>query len=311
MSLVSSRSIIGGVKEYMYRGFQELPIVLASTSLLYTISTGSIAHVNIALGMGILMPLYTLLMQKVIGSVSPYIYPDSIFWKRAGGDNCRIIPELNDSSRTQKYYVPEDDAKFDGSVPSYWLMSVAYFIGFSISNAIDCLQKPMVPGSNSINFEKRTTHAATVISLTCIFSFMVLITRFYLMRGCDGMVDTNISSRLPVFFGVMLVYTLITATDITMNTDETISRYDNANYESNFLNAGPLVFFVLLTYLLFGAGIFLSILCATGAAFIGFIIYIISKACGARSSDLFGILSQILPSSSTSRMPIVCTTEEE
>jgi hypothetical protein len=311
MSLVSSRSIIGGVKEYMYRGFQELPIVLASTSLLYTISTGSIAHVNIALGMGVLMPLYTILMQTIIGTVSPYAFPDSIFWKRVGGDNCRIIPELNDSSRTQKYYVPDDNNKYDGSVPSYWLMSVAYFIGFSISNAVDCLQKPMTAGSNSINFEKRKTHALTVVILTCIFSFMVLITRFYIMSGCDGMIEGNIGARIPLFIGGVVIYGITTAFDITMNTDETTSRFDNANYESFFLKAAIPVIFILSTYLFFGAGIFLSVVCGTGAALIGFVIYNVSKICGARSSDLFGILSQILPASSTMNSPVVCTRDEE
>jgi len=37
MSLTSASGIITGMKEYIYRGMQQLPIVLASTSLLFTV----------------------------------------------------------------------------------------------------------------------------------------------------------------------------------------------------------------------------------------------------------------------------------
>ena len=44
-----------------------------------------------------------------------------------------------------------------------------------------------------------------------------------------------------------------------------------------------------------------------GAAGIGYGMYNLSRKCGARSSDLFGVLSQILPPSATSPHPVVCT----
>jgi len=53
-------------------------------------------------------------------------------------------------------------------------------------------------------------------------------------------------------------------------------------------------------------GIFDSLLAATGAAAIGYGMYEFSRKCGARSSDLFGVLSQILPVSATSSNPTVC-----
>jgi hypothetical protein len=40
---------------------------------------------------------------------------------------------------------------------------------------------------------------------------------------------------------------------------------------------------------------------------IGVGFYYLSKSCGARSSDLFGVLSQMLPASSMSPTPIACT----
>jgi len=54
-------------------------------------------------------------------------------------------------------------------------------------------------------------------------------------------------------------------------------------------------------------GLLLSLLGATGAAGIGYGMYNLSRKCGARSSDLFGVLSQILPPSATSPHPVVCS----
>jgi hypothetical protein len=50
-------------------------------------------------------------------------------------------------------------------------------------------------------------------------------------------------------------------------------------------------------------GVFFGIL----SAGIGVGFYYLSKVCGARSSDLFGVLSQMLPASAMSPTPIVCT----
>jgi len=55
MSLVSASGFITGVKEYIYRGIQEMPLVLILTSLLFVITTGSIAHLSLLLGHGRLL----------------------------------------------------------------------------------------------------------------------------------------------------------------------------------------------------------------------------------------------------------------
>uniref|UniRef100_A0A6C0DKQ3 Uncharacterized protein n=1 Tax=viral metagenome TaxID=1070528 RepID=A0A6C0DKQ3_9ZZZZ len=231
---------LGGLKEYIYRGLQQLPIVLASTSLVYTVSTGSLAHLNIFLGMAFLVPVVTFLLQQFIGWGIGKIWPNSVFWKRGGGDTCNMLPSLKQESLT--YF--DKNALVGGSVPSYWLMQVSFFIGYCISNALDSLLTPPAQGSSAINHEKRNTHAVLVIITTVIFSLLVLGMRFYFMTACEG--------------------------------------------SSN-------------------AGLIISCIAALGAAGIGYGMYDFSKKCGARSSDLFGVLSQILPPSATSPHPIVCS----
>lgn len=230
---------LGGLKEYVYRGLQQLPIVLASTSLIYTVATGSLAHLNIFLGMSLVIPIATFLLQQLIGWLCNLIVPNSIFWKRGGGDTCNMIPSVKQESLT--YF---DKAVPSGAVPSYWIMQVSFFIGYCISNAVDSLLTPAAEGSSDVNHEKRNTHAIIVIVTTVVFSLLVLGMRFYFMRSCEG-----------IHWG----------------------------------------------------GFVLTFIGAAGAAGIGYGMYELSRKCGARSSDLFGVLSQILPPSASSPHPIVCT----
>lgn len=231
---------LGGMKEYVYRGLQQLPIVLASTSLVYTVATGSLAHLNIFTGMAFIIPIVTFLLQQLIGWGMNVIWPNSIFWKRGGGDTCNMLQSTKQESLS--YF--EKNALTGGSVPSYWLMGVAFYIGYCVSNAVDSLLAPAAQGSSDINHEKRNTHAVVVIVTTSIFAILVLGMRFYFMKSCEG------SST---------------------------------------------------------GGLVISGICAVGAAGIGYGMYDLSKQCGARSSDLFGVLSQILPPSSLTPHPIVCS----
>jgi len=244
MSLLSASGLVGGVKEYLYRGMQQLPLVIGTTSLIFTITTGSIAHANLALGVGILMPIYTFIMQMILGNIFPRIMPLGNFsWTRSTGDTCNLIPSYKPQSIIDSF---KTDSSSKESVPSYWLMSVAFFIGYSITNALDNLMTPAQPSADSAGVEKRSTQSIFVIIAVSVFTFIVLGTRFMLMHGCEG--------------------------------------------------RGTL-------------GIVFSLITAGGAGYIGSQIYALSKKCGARSSDLFGILSQILPASSTTKNPIVCTSD--
>lgn len=241
MSLVSASGIVGGLKEYMYRGMQQLPLVLGTTSTMLSVTTGSVAHANIVLGLLIIMPFFTFVSQGVIA----YFFSKSISVYRSTGDACNIIPESYSSSKAP----PLLDSFIKGPknekvVPSYWITSLGFFIGYIISNAVDNLMTPAQPSADSAGIEKRTTQSIIVLATSCIFAVAILIARFTMMRGCEGRGMT---------------------------------------------------------------GYIISIVFATVSALIGYGVYDLSRKCGARSSDLFGILSQMLPTSSTTKNPIVCS----
>jgi hypothetical protein len=243
MSLVSASGFIGGIKEYTYRGIQQLPIVLAATSLVFTVATGSIAHMNLAAGLSVITPAYTKLAQLLIAYAMQQIAPLSITWKRSTGDTCNIVPSHDQKAYSLEYFKADKLGSLE-PVPSYWFMSIAFFIGYSISNAVDSLMTPSTPNSDSAHIEKRNTQSIFIIIAISVFFAMVLGMRFVYMRGCEG--------------------------------------------------RGTL-------------GIVLSCISAMGAGLIGYGMYSWSRTCGARSSDLFGVLSQMLPATANTVNPIVCS----
>jgi len=242
MSLVSAGTLMSGTREYLYRGVQQLPIVLAATSLLFSITTGSIAHVNLSVGLVGLIPVYTFVMQKVLGQVFTWIAPTGRFgWTKSTSDVCRVVPP---EGPILTFYRPNEGNS--ESVPSYWLMSVVFFIGYCISNAVDIFSSPAENDADPNNKERRKYQAIFLITSISLLSALVLGARFYYMAGCEGR-------------GVV--------------------------------------------------GYVGSLIAALGAASIGYGMYTFSRKCGARTSDLFGVLSQILPNSSTASNPVVCTAD--
>jgi hypothetical protein len=240
MSLVSASGIITGTKEYVYRGIQHLPIVMASTSLLFTITTGSIAHMNLFLGLGIFMPLYTFILQSILGSVMPLITTNSISWRRSTGDTCDLV-----ASR-ERVKIGEYMENTNAIVPSYWITSVGFFFGYAISNIVDSFNHPAAEGASDVNKERRNHHSMFIAINISVFFLILFGTRMWYMKSCDGL--------------------------------------------------GAL-------------GLVLSYLFAALAFWLGYGTYSVSKSCGARSTDLFGVLSQLLPNSAGASNPIVCKAE--
>jgi len=242
MSLTSASGIITGMKEYIYRGMQQLPIVLASTSLLFTVTTGSIAHLNLFLGLSVLMPLYTFMLQTIFSFLVPLISTDTISWKRATGDTCDLVGALRDKKITLDQFTKSDSI----ATPSYWITSLGFFFGYAASNIVDMFKHPSSDGASDVNKERRHSHSMFIAINISVFFLIIFATRLWFMRGCDGL--------------------------------------------------GAL-------------GLIISYVSAFIASLLGYTTYDFSKQCGARSTDLFGVLSQLLPSSAGASNPIVCTTD--
>lgn len=235
MSLVSASGFIGGVKEYVYRGIQELPLVLILTSLLFVITTGSIAHSSLLFGLIVLMPIYRIILQGIgwyfLNMLSKDQQND---WTCSSGDTCNIIRPYEKGLTSS----PE-------VVPSYWILAIPFYFGYILMNAYDTYYAPNQRSTNAINKEKRNTQSLFLAAASIILFILLLGVRFTYMGDCEG--------------------------------------------------KGPM-------------GKMLSIFVFGGSAFvIGTAIYSISRACGARSSDLFGVLSQIMPASANDMRPVVCS----
>jgi hypothetical protein len=236
MSLVSASGFITGVKEYLYRGTQEMPLVLILTSLLFVITTGSIAHTSLLFGLTILMPLYGFFLRTIGGFFLSLLSKENqAGWTCSSGDTCNIV---------RPYEYPSAQSA-GGIVPSYWILAIPFYFGYILMNAYETYYAPIRKDSNPVNIEKRNTQAL-FLAVASIFLFILLLgVRFTFMGDCEGK-------------GLM----------------------------------GK-----ILSIFVFGSSAFV----------IGTGVYSLSKLCGARSSDLFGVLSQILPQSATDTRPVVCS----
>jgi hypothetical protein len=239
MSLGSAGTIVGGTKEYLYRGIQQLPIVLSATSLLFTITTGSIAHLNLSIGMVALMPFYTYVMQMTFDFINSKLGATRDKWTMSTSDVCRLVPP--EGKPLLKFYSAQSIEL--NSVPSYWLTSISFFVGYCISNAVDIYTTPAENDADPKNKDRRRYQAVFLITSIVLLTCLILGLRFRYMSGCEGR-------------GLI--------------------------------------------------GLIDSVLAAIGASVIGYGMYTLSRKCGARDSDLFGVLSQVLPVSATSSNPTVC-----
>lgn len=243
MSLVSASGLIGNTKEYIYRGIQQLPLIMALTSFMMTVTTGSIAHATLFGGLTVAMPIFTWVSQYLLGKVlSSTMSERKSEWSRSTVDVCKIVPSP-ESFKKLEYYA-YDSAGNVSVIPSYWITSIGFIFGYFLSNGIDTLDAPIAPGADPIGHDKRYTQAIHIIVATCIIFALIVVARFYFMSDCEG--RGTFGKVLGSIFGLTSIG-------------------------------------------------------------IGVAAYKISRSCGARSSDLFGVLSQILPASAMSPTPIACT----
>jgi hypothetical protein len=242
MSLASASGLIGNTKEYIYRGIQQLPLIMSLTSFFLTVTTGSIAHATLFGGLAVVIPLFTLFSQFVLGKILSWTMPErKSEWSRSMVDVCKIIPGP-ESFKKLEYYTYGDNTNVS-DVPSYWITSVGFVFGYFIMNGVDTLDVPVLPGADPVAHDKRYTQALHILVATSIVFAMIVGARFYFMSDCEG--RGSIGRVFGSLFGILSV----------------------------------------------GIGV-------------GF--YYLSKSCGARSSDLFGVLSQMLPASAMSPTPVVC-----
>ena len=243
MSLASASGLIGHTKEYIFRGIQQLPLVMTLTSFFFSVTTGSIAHATIFAGLAVVMPLITLLIQFLLGAFLSWAMPGKdAWWSRSLVDVCKIIPGPESFKKLEYYaYGTADNVSV---VPSYWITSMGFLYGFFLTNGLDTLGAPIAPGSDPIKHNMRYTQAIHIIAASSIVFAMIIAVRIYFMSDCEGRGIT--AKAVSILFGI--------------------------------ISGG-----------------------------IGFGAYYFSRLCGARSSDLFGVLSQMLPASAMSATPVACT----
>lgn len=228
MSLVSASGFIGGIKEYFYRGFQELPLVMTLTSLTFLVTTGSGAHMTIFFSLTFLVPILTLLVRGVV----KIFFSENTDMKCSSADVCK-------SARPYDYSSGHSEAV---TIPGFWLPSICFYFGYIIANASHSYSL-YSEKSSSLSMEKRKTKSLQIYLITILLFAIILFIRFAFMADCEGI--GGFAKVMSSIVGLMM--------------------------------------------------------CGVGYA-----IFQLSNNCGVRSSDLLGVLSQMLPEKPKDIRPVVC-----
>jgi hypothetical protein len=183
MSLASGASVASSIKEYAFRGLQQLPLVLTAMSLLFTVTTASISYLNLLLGFVLIIPLYTTLAGSLSEFALGRFLPGERFsWTRSSGDACRMVPPEGVGSLS----LYESKTTSGTVVPSYWLMNITFFVGFVMSNLIDTFTAEPAAGTDPAAVERRMLHATYVAVAFGLFVLGIAIATCLAVKVAGG-----------------------------------------------------------------------------------------------------------------------------
>lgn len=161
----------------MYRGFQQLPLVLIGLSFLFTATTGSIAFLNLLLGLVFVIPAVTYAIQGMLGFVGNK-FPGFAFGLMRS-DVCGLVPP---EGKSLNLYTPKSGSVTP--IPSFWLMEIMFLFGFLFSNAAESFQASgNCPDSDAA--ERKKYHATYVLGVLITLFIMILAIRFRYQASCE------------------------------------------------------------------------------------------------------------------------------
>lgn len=175
-SLFSAIDFVSGMKEYIYRGFQQLPLVLIGVSFLFTATTGSVAFFYIFIGLTSFVPILTYILQALFGFLGRKIPGASASFTRS--DVCGLVPP---EGRALNLYTPKGGVT---PIPSFWLMEIMFLFGFLFSNAIESLQASgNCPESDAA--ERKKYHASYVVAMLSVLFILIIGIRLRYQASCE------------------------------------------------------------------------------------------------------------------------------
>ena len=182
----SLKDIISDIRIFMYGGMQNLPLTLAGTFLIVGLFTANYAILFFLLGMLLVVPFATFLLNGSLGALLVSKFPNIV--KVRTSDICKIvIPYTTLQNPVQGQ---EENVIF-----SPWLSMTVFFIGYLFTNSMELYYRVPTEGTlqitpseqSDIQKKENTRKTQAMLSMASILLFGLIMIGFRMYSGCESM----------------------------------------------------------------------------------------------------------------------------
>jgi hypothetical protein len=169
-------NIVSDVREFVLAGIRSFPMAFTATVLFVGLFTANYAMLFFLMGLLLITPISTAILNFVFGYVVPTKYLGN------GAAICNVVIGDGDFEK-----------KFDGKVVSDWWALTAFIIGYLMTNAISLYQLPVqYPANASADVQKQTDEKAMLRKSRAVTAMVVIaiaalaLFAFRFVSSCDG-----------------------------------------------------------------------------------------------------------------------------
>jgi hypothetical protein len=180
---------ICGIQQSVAQGFRSLPAILGGALLFLALAQANYNLLFFFVGLWILTPLVTLILNGILELVFSWGKIDQAWWAPEGGQCAVFSTSLNGAGMPMN------------AVPSFWLSIMTFFYGYLFMNAHGLYTQESVEGAKEVQIKARQFKAATSMAI-----LLVLLIGTVWLRFATSSCETSLGVLLSTATGISLAY---------------------------------------------------------------------------------------------------------
>jgi hypothetical protein len=175
---------ICGIQQSVAQGFRSLPAILGGSLLILALAQANYNLLFFFVGLWILTPLWTLLLNGLL----------ELGFSRVGGDISWWAPETSGTAQCSIFSTSlNGQGQPMSAVPSFWLSMMFFFYTYLFCNAYELYKMPASDGAKEVQVKARQFKAATSMAILFIVGIATIWLRFG-TSSCETLLGVIISA---------------------------------------------------------------------------------------------------------------------
>lgn len=183
------KEVISDIRTFLYGGFATLPLTIAGTLLVLGLMTANYAMLFLLVGLIIVTPLLSALLNVSLNSLLPMLGLSNFFTLSSSSESCNIVIPYYSSKQSV--------TTINSQVISPWLSIVSFFFSYLLFNGIELINRPEIsesitisssskPDTNTVENKINNRKNQALISIISIIAIGLSIIIYRLvMTGCE------------------------------------------------------------------------------------------------------------------------------